>query len=278
MKQLNRIALKNADTDYDFNIYSLGREDTFPGKTVGPCVRSKYIIHYVLNGSGTFNGIPISRGSGFLICPNQLHHYTSDANTPLSYGWISFSGYGTEKLLQKAGFELKNQVFTCDWVDSLDILFDKLCCRQFPDADTEEYLIGCFHLLISFHIKLYLDQKSTMHRRSSIKEHVSMAVKFINDNYCRNISIADVAASCCISAHYLSNIFKNELGFPPQKYLLDVRMSRAVELLAMDNLSISEVANSVGYSDALAFSKIFHKHCGESPSSYRTKLKADLMG
>ena len=272
MNHLNRIALKNASTDYDFNVYSMGREDTAPGKIIGPCVRSKYVIHYVLKGSGTFNGIPISRGNGFLICPNEPHHYISDKDSPLSYGWISFFGYGTEKLLQKAGFELKNQVFNCDWIESLDILFDKLCNNQFPDADTAEYLIGCFHMMMSFHIKNHNAKNTTMYHQSAAKEHVGCAVKFINDNYYRNITVADVAAACCISAHYLSNIFKNEIGFPPQKYLLNIRMEQASELLYMDNLSITDIANSVGYSDVLAFSKMFHKHFGESPSSYRAKL------
>ena len=135
-------------------------------------------------------------------------------------------------------------------------------------------IIVYFLRVIQFHIKAYNDQNAAAQHRSTVKEHVSTAVKFINDNYCRSITVADAAASCCISAHYLSNIFKDELGFPPQKYLLNVRMSRAVDLLAMENLSISDIANSVGYPDVLAFSKIFRKFFGESPSSYRAKLKS----
>ena len=68
MSILSRVAVKSGDTDYDFNVYSVGFENTVPGKSVGPCVRSKYVIHYVLGGRGRFNGIPIQRGDGFLIC------------------------------------------------------------------------------------------------------------------------------------------------------------------------------------------------------------------
>ena len=80
MNGLSRVAVKRGDTDYDFNVYSMGLESTEPGKSVGPCVRSKYVIHYIFDGRGSFNGEPISRGDGFLICPNQLHHYVSDDN------------------------------------------------------------------------------------------------------------------------------------------------------------------------------------------------------
>ena len=270
MKNINRIAVAKGDTDYDFNIYSMGSESTDPGKTVGPCVRSKYVIHYVFDGCGTFNDIPISRGSGFLICPNQLHKYASDANTPLQYGWISFFGYKTEQMLEKVGFELKNQVFECSWTDELEALFKVLCKDSINCINHEQYLNGCFNILMSFHVKDYEDRISAK-RKSLINEHVTTAVRYINDNYCHRLSVADIASECFISSHYLSNIFKKEMGFSPQQYIMSVRIKRAKELLCIDGLSVTDIANSVGYTDVLAFSKIFRKAVGTSPSEYRAK-------
>ncbi|MBR6680313.1 MAG: AraC family transcriptional regulator [Clostridia bacterium] len=272
MSILSRVAVKSGDTDYDFNVYSVGLENTVPGKSVGPCVRSKYVIHYVLGGRGTFNGIPIERGDGFLICPNQLHKYTSDVEAPLQYGWISFYGYETEKVLSKAGIELRNQVFKCDWIDDLDTLFELLCRDRFDTIDAEKYLEGCFHILMSFHIKAYNERTMSATQKSLTKEHVAEAVKYINANYCRRLTVEEVAAECFVSAHYLSNIFKREMGFSPQNYIVGVRIKRAKELLAIENLSITDIANSVGYADVLAFSKIFRKNVGVSPSVYRARL------
>ena len=62
------------------------------------------------------------------------------------------------------------------------------------------------------------------------------------------------------------------MGFSPQNYIVVVRIKRAKELLAIENLSITDIANSVGYADVLAFSKIFRKNVGVSPSAYRAKL------
>ena len=266
---LNRMAVKNGDTDYEFNIYSMGLESTAYGKTVGPCVRSKYVIHYVIDGKGMFDDIPIGRGDGFLICPNQLHKYTSDTESPLKYGWISFFGYGNEDILRDVGLTLNNQVFKCDWIEKLESIFEMLCRDKLNDIDVAQYLKGCFYILMSFHKKAYEDSKKSLKAKSLIKEHVSTAVKYINDNYCKKISVEDVAAECFISAHYLSNIFKREMGFSPQHYILDVRIKRAKELILIEKLSITDIANSVGYSDVLAFSKIFKKAVGVSPRSYR---------
>ena len=272
MNGLSRVAVKRGDTDYDFNVYSMGLESTSAGKTVGPCVRSKYVIHYVFDGKGSFNGVPISRGDGFLICPNQLHHYVSDDNEPLKYGWISFFGYDTEKLLREVGFELENQVFRCNWIDDLDGIFKMLCRNGSDGIDTEKYLEGCFSILLSFHLKAYNDKISSSEPKSLIRDHVATAVKFVNDNYCHKISVSDVASACFVSAHYLSNIFKKEMDISPQQYIVEVRMRRAEELLRLDTLSITDVALSVGYPDVLAFSKMFRKNFGASPSEYRKKI------
>lgn len=272
MNKLSRVAVKSRDTDYDFNVYSIGLENTLAGKSVGPCVRSKYVIHYVFAGKGTFNGIPIKRGDGFLICPNQLHKYTSDTVSPLRYGWISFFGYGTERVLQEAGFELKNQVFECDWIDELDRLFEQLCCVRSGVIDTEKYLIGSFQILLSFHVKAHYDKILPARNKSAARDHVATAVKYVNDNYCHRLSVNEVASACFVSAHYLSNIFKKEMGISPQQYIIDVRIKRAKELLSIKHLSITDIANSVGYSDVLAFSKIFSKVTGVSPTNYRRAL------
>ena len=272
MDRLNRVAVKSEHTDYELNVYSIGLESTDPGKTVGPCVRSKYVIHYVLGGRGMFNGVTVKRGDGFLICPNQLHKYTSDRTNPLRYGWISFYGYSAEKLLQESGFELKNQIFTCDWIDALDSIFETLSLDRFDTVDVEKYLKGCFYILISFHTKSYEKKVVSTKQESLIKKHVADAVKYVNDNYCHKISVSEIAKRCFISSHYLSNIFKQEMGFSLQKYIIDVRIKRAKCLLSIKNLSIGDIANSVGYADALAFSKIFSKSVGVSPRAYREMI------
>lgn len=272
MKSIHKIPIEEGGSDRDFVVSSLGVESTKPGKTVGPWVRGKYIIHYVFDGTGSFNDIPVKRGSCFLICPNQLHKYRSSTDDPLRYGWISFFGHKTETLLQEIGLEKKNYVFDCPWIENIDCLFQELCKARLDEVEIEDYLEGCFHLLMAFHKRAYQNSLDSAHKKSLVKEHVSHAVRYIQSEYRRRLTVEEVAAACFVSSHYLSNIFKKEMGISPQKYILDVRMKRAVELLPLDYLSITDIANSVGYPDVLAFSKIFRKTYGISPRAYRKTL------
>lgn len=268
---LNKVVVSSDENDYDFNIGSIGLEETSPDKKVGPYVRKDFVIHYILGGSGLFNGTRISRGSGFLVCPDKLHSYSSDSDSPLKYGWISFCGNKSGILLEKAGLTLENQIFECTWVDQLDDIFSQLCttCQS---ADTDEYLLGCFHILMSFHIKAQKDKNKAMLHPAPRKEHIITAIEYINNNYNRKLSVSEVASQLYISPHYLSNLFHEELNISPQQYIMNVRMKRASELLVIKDLLITDIAHSVGYGDSLNFSKIFKRFYGISPRKYRDSL------
>ena len=74
----------------------------------------------------------------------------------------------------------------------------------------------------------------------------------------RNIAITN-----CIFEHCQS----------PKEYLTDFRMKQACYLLEHSNLSITAIANSVGFDNGLYFSKTFHKKKGASPKAYRIKIR-----
>ena len=95
------------------------------------------------------------------------------------------------------------------------------------------------------------------------------ALQFIQFNYNRNIQISDIADYIGITRSYLFNIFKQNLNLAPKEYLLQYRMDKAKEFLEETTDSIQDIALSVGYNDALAFSKMFRHIVGVSPSQYR---------
>lgn len=92
------------------------------------------------------------------------------------------------------------------------------------------------------------------------------AVKIINDNFhdpaflCQNIS-----ETLNISESYLRAKFKKAYGMSPYRYLTAVRMQEALALLS-SNVTITETALMVGYSDIFQFSKAFKKFYGYPPS------------
>lgn len=98
---------------------------------------------------------------------------------------------------------------------------------------------------------------------------IKPAIKYIYENYTtKNISISHLAGLCGISEQYLRSIFKNIYGTSPLKYINNMKLSRAKELIKYGAYSIHEAAVMSGFSDDSYFSREFKKSTGVAPTEY----------
>lgn len=98
------------------------------------------------------------------------------------------------------------------------------------------------------------------------------AVKYINENFSKEISLSDVAKHSYLSESYLSRRMKKVLGIGFAEYITKLRIEKSLELLKNPNAKIMDVAIKVGYQDYRYFSQIFKKYTGYSPSEFN-KIK-----
>ncbi len=99
------------------------------------------------------------------------------------------------------------------------------------------------------------------------------AQQYMELHYHNNLQIADIAAAVGVHTNYLANIFQEQYHMSPKQYLSNLRIRKARELLLYTDHPIYIVANSVGFTDPLAFSKFFRRMMGASPSNYRTQRR-----
>lgn len=96
------------------------------------------------------------------------------------------------------------------------------------------------------------------------------ALDYIHSKYTRDtIHIAYLAEICGISETYFRRIFHKAFGVSPVKYINNLKISRARDLIASDMYSINEVAELSGFHDESYFSREFKKATGLSPSAYK---------
>ena len=99
--------------------------------------------------------------------------------------------------------------------------------------------------------------------------YVEEALRYIENNYAHEVNIHVIADYLNIERTYLYRLFKDITGTSPQEYLLDYRIRRACSLLRETDLPVSDIARSVGYNDALYFSRLFKQKKGRTPTQYR---------
>lgn len=99
------------------------------------------------------------------------------------------------------------------------------------------------------------------------------AVKYMRKHFCdHDLSLGRVAAAIHVSPFYLSHLFRDELGTTFIAYLTEVRLEEAKKLLRDTSLTVSQVSDRVGYSDASYFSRVFKKHEKVTPARFRREF------
>ena len=97
-------------------------------------------------------------------------------------------------------------------------------------------------------------------------------MKMVNETkkiFNKDIKVNDMCSYIGITRSYLTKIFKQVLHVSPYEYLLGVRMNKASLLLQTTALPVKQIAEMVGYKDALVFSKAFKQKIGSSPKAFR---------
>lgn len=95
--------------------------------------------------------------------------------------------------------------------------------------------------------------------------------KYMQENY-RTVTQQQLADHFHMSVSAVSLLFKRKAGKTYSDHLLEIRISRAEELLRLTNASVEEIAEQVGYNDYFYFLKIFKKATGISPAAFRKNL------
>lgn len=102
--------------------------------------------------------------------------------------------------------------------------------------------------------------------------------EYLSEHYSRQIRLDEIARVFGFHPGYFSELFRNSFGITLTDYLIEYRVERAKRLLAQTNLSINEIAASVGFNSSSYFSRMFKKHCGASASSYRKQNRETSSG
>lgn len=228
--------------------------------------RDVYILHYITRGRGEFCGKPFSAGDGYVVVPYESETVIADESDPYEAYWVMFRGSKAAELLRTCELPCHNRVFTCSKTRECaeilrKVLFDMQPVNEWEEAET---MNAALHRVLARHF-------STVERLdSTVGEDLPQRVmRFIQQNYHRQFSIQSMAHSLHYSRNYVYTQFKERYGVSVQKYLSSLRMEKAKELLSQSGpVTVSEVASSVGYTDALYFSRVFHQSTGTSPTEF----------
>lgn len=231
-----------------------------------------HLLQYTLSGSGMVRiGEEYFRTgpeTAFLLSfpGDNAYFYPDSATEPWSFVFVLFHGDAAlpylHYILERGGpvFPLPLQHPAAQQMLDLHTMAQS---GQLQDAFTAASRM--FSLLCAL-CAPYTDQQ----RRPS--PLVSAAITAMRGSFARGVGIADICHDLGVSQSHLSRTFVRETGIQPILYLTRLRLEEAVHLLNTTDLTLSDISVRCGYDNSNYFSKVFRRHMGMSPRTFRQRL------
>jgi len=252
------------------------------GSTV-PDRHSFYSIFWFTTATGThtidFIPYDMRPNSVFFIRPGQTHYFDVDKDQ-LPEGFRLFMDHdlsiGSFDLKIHEFFQLSktHPVLYLDDREALELkhLVDLLLSefQQLTDNSSE----ALSHLVKLFLIKLdrFIKKRDTVENKASDGIEAQFQ-QLVEDHFFEQHRIKAYASQLGITADYLSERIKKELGISPSKLIHQRILSEAKRLLAYTDLTLTEIGQTLGFNDSAYFSRFFKREATVTPSHFRTSIR-----
>lgn len=250
------------------NPLQCGRCSCSSGYGYGPAMRKFWLLHFVISGKGKLineRGChEVTENTMFVIRPFETVTYTADESDPWSYIWIGFS---TELPPPRI-------------ITSEDTVYAPYLRESFVSAYSDDYFAegntgGAYESFLCGVIWQIFGKLSYgfIDRMSVYECYIRPAISIMKTDYASEMTVSGIAARLHISRGYFTEIFKAEIGVSPKKYLYEIRMKKAADLILRNGVTLTVAASSVGYPDTFAFSRAFKAYYGCTPTEYKRKAE-----
>lgn len=211
--------------------------------------------------------LKVKEGDLLYLPAGEPHNYATCEHNPWTIHWVHFSGPLASYFRNYLGFGGQTRRITLGRQPRLLVDFNGLLSVQ-DSGFQEQPLVHASNRLRQLLSAVPLTAQKTELRHESELNLAALQEQMRNHLHDR-LDLDSLAATAGLSRYHFIARYKKLTGETPIQHYLHMKIERACYLLDTGELSISAVAEQLGYEDSYYFSRLFKKVMGVSPSSYR---------
>ena len=134
---------------------------------------------------------------------------------------------------------------------------------------------GYYFETISMLYKIFAEMQKTNYIPQMHYLKIRPAIQEIHDRFLNeDLSIEHLSNICGVSESYLQRLFKEKYGVSPKKYIIQLKINHACELLRLERYTVSQISQLCNFSDVFFFSRQFKAYMGITPTQFVEKYKS----
>lgn len=241
----------------------------------------QYVLIYCMKGSGWYSVLgqrhEVGENQWFVIPKDTPHVYASNNDDPWTIYWVHFTG--TLAHVYGDGNHKPSDILPgihsrmTDRINLFEEIF--LTLSDNFSIDNLRYASSLLYtLLATFSHLRHFRKYNNRQERIDTTDIVGMAVRYMNENIEKQLTLSQLTEYIGYSPSQLSLIFRNRTGRSPLNYFNMLKIQRACQLLETTDLKINQICSKVGIDDSYYFSRLFTKTVGIPPKRYRETTKS----
>lgn len=231
------------------------------------------VIEYIISGTGTVqeddNIFYPHEGEIYYLRSGHNHFYYSDDKNPWTKVWVNFEGNLADDIAKSYNL-VKSHFYAPELKQYFMRMYD-ISRNAEGTRSISDKIILIFTEIMQMLASKYFEQKNN--NISQIAKDTKEKLDDISDY---RITLNEAIKSLAYSKCHIIREFKGAYGITPYEYLLNKRFNIAKAMLENTNMSVSSIAEKLGFCDAHYFSRCFSKRFGVSPSIYRKQIRSKL--
>lgn len=271
MKEIIYINKERKAVSTSFLLHYMGIHEIMPAKFINrPFGTDCYLFVFF------YDAVDIRLDQAILSCPKNTFvlwkpftaHYFGTLKHPWDHSWFYWDGAVAMRYFNQCNIPFNQPVNF-----SKPTLIDKYLLQIHDELSrhfrADDIIVrNCLHTMIR-EIKRVRQQEQEIQVASQKLLEIR---RYLDMNFNTSVSLNDLSGKFYLSVPYLCAQFKKCFRVPPIEYLIQLRMQQVLNLMNDQDMTISQIAQKVGYLDPFYFSKTFKKRYGLSPREYRATM------
>lgn len=214
----------------------------------------------------------VEAGSLIMLPPGCWHRYKPDPKTGWTTYWIGFAGELADRLIGAADFSSDGYVRSFKNDVSITQLFAATATDLLASDNRSPFSAAASIPMLAS--ALLEAPKGNQTPDSTSSSAILKAQMHITEHLSETIDFEALAQKVGLTYRSFRYLFTKESGLSPLQYQLERRLARAKNLLASTDMTVKDIAETLGFNSTWYFAHFFQKHAKTSPAAYRKQHRS----